>query len=159
MVSEAVFNQVYERHSRSVYFNVLRIVNNEAVAEEILQDTFLRFLEKADPARSSEYHTFLIRISHNLAVDHVKRAARVNNIEDFGTLADSRDHTGESEARQLRDTIVSRLAQADLRYVKIFLLRVDYEMKYEEISHLLKIPKRSMRRHVENLKKIIKDVL
>ncbi len=159
VLSDTQFNEAYQKYSRSTYVRVYRIVNNEAVAEEILQETFLRFLEKADSGRPGDFRTFLIHISHNLAVDYIKKNARVKNVEDFPAEADRRDFAGEAEARVMREDILARLAAVDERYLSIFLLRVDYEMTYDEISTTLGIPKRTMMRHVENLKKLIQDFL
>ena len=69
--------------------------NNGLHAEKILQETFLRFLEKADPGRPGDFRTFLIHISHNLAVDYIKKHARLKNVEDFPAEADRRDFAGE----------------------------------------------------------------
>lgn len=159
MLSDADFNRAYEKYSRGVYLQIVRILNNEAVAEEILQETFLRFLEKADAARPGEFRTFLIHISHNLAVDYIKKNARLKNVEDFTTEADTRDFAREAETRLLREGIQTRLAEIDERYLRIFMLRVDYEMTYDEISETLRIPKRTVMRYVENLKKVIRDFL
>lgn len=159
MLSDAEFNEAYEKYSRNTYFGILRVVNNDAVAEEILQETFLRFLEKADPARPGDFRTFLIHISHNLAVDYIKKNARLKNVEDFPAEADHRDFTGEAETRLLRDEIQQKLLAADERYLNIFLLRVDYEMTYDEIAATLGIPKRTTMRYVENIKKIVQGVL
>lgn len=159
MLSDSEFNAAYEKYSRPTYLHIFRILNNEAVAEEILQETFLRFLEKADPARPGDFRTFLMHISHNLAVDYIKKNARLKNVEDFPAEADRRDFTGEAEARVLRHEIQEKLVTADDRYLSIFLLRVDYEMTYDEIAETLGIPKRTTMRYVENIKKIVQGVL
>lgn len=159
MLTDAEFNDAYEKFSRVIYFSVRRIVNNDAAAEEILQDTFLRFLEKAESGRSSEHKSFLYSISHNLAVDYIRRNGRLKLTENIVHTADQRDFTSESDARLLRDTIIRGLAKTDEKYLRIFLLRVDYEMTYDEISETLKIPKRTLVRYVENLKKLLKEYL
>lgn len=159
MLTDREFNAAYDKYSRSTYLHIYRILQNEAVSEEILQETFLRFLEKADPARPADFRTFLIHISHNLAVDYIKKNARLKNVEDFPAEADRRDFAREAEARVLRDEIQQKLVAADERYLNIFLLRVDYEMTYDEIATTLGIPKRTTMRYVENIRKIVQGVL
>lgn len=159
MLTDAEFNEAYEKYSRAIYFSVRRIVNNDAAAEEILQDTFLRFLEKAEPGRSSEHKSFLYNISHNLAVDYIRRNSRIKLTENILLTPDRRNFSEESDARILRDTIIRGLAKTDEKYLRIFLLRVDYEMTYDEISETLKIPKRTLVRYVENLKKLLREFL
>jgi len=159
VLSEEEFNHAYEQHSKSVYYAVMRIVNNTAVAEEILQETFIKFLQKADSGRSEGFKTFLIRISHNLAIDYIKKHVRLQNTGYSENEIDYRNYESESDARMLRDTIIERLSSMHPRYVKIFTLRVDFRMGYEEIGEILKIPKRSLMRYVEHIKQKMQDFL
>jgi len=157
VLTDSQFNEAYAKHARSVYFAIRRIVNNEAVAEEIMQEAFLRFLQKADSRRTDEHKSFLIHISHNLAIDHLKKTSRVRNTDSMQFEADKRDYAEESEGRILRDNIIADLSKLNSRYLRIFLLRVDYQMTYEEISDLMKIPKRTLMRYVDHLKTRLQD--
>lgn len=137
----------------------MRIVNNPAIAEDLLQETFLRFLQKAESARPEAHRAFLFQISHNLAVDNLKKYARVNNYDTLHDRPDQRDHVAETDYRILRENAITKMLASNPVYVEIFLLRLDFGMTYDEIGIALKIPKRTLMRYVDNLKKILREVL
>lgn len=137
----------------------MRIVNNSAIAEDLLQETFMRFLQKAEPGRPESHRAFLFQISHNLAVDNLKKYGRVNNYDTLQDRPDGRDHVAETDFRIMRENVIAKMMRNNPTYVEIFLLRLDYGMTYDEIGTALKIPKRTLMRHVDNLKKILREVL
>ena len=78
-MTEAEFNRLYEETSGKVLSGIMRIVQNEAVAEELVQETFLQFLRIAEKETVQSVKGLLFRISHNLAVDFVRRDRRTAN--------------------------------------------------------------------------------
>ena len=65
---------LYDRHSRTLYSLIHRIVRDAGEAEDVLQDVFLRVWEKADtydPVLGSPM-AWLVRISRNRAIDRVR---------------------------------------------------------------------------------------
>lgn len=71
------FDYVYEQTNRSVYFAILYIVREKSAAEDILQDTYVRAIGSISSYQSgTNFVGWLIRIGKNLALNHVKRAAR-----------------------------------------------------------------------------------
>jgi len=62
---------LYVRHGRLVYSLTLRIVRDQAVAEEVVQDAFLKVWDKAATYRADKAPvlTWLLRIARNRAID------------------------------------------------------------------------------------------
>ncbi len=69
---------LYERYSRAVYSFSLRIVGDAQVAEEILQEVFVRAWQQGGSFQSSRgtLITWLLSITHNLSIDEVRRRKR-----------------------------------------------------------------------------------
>jgi len=102
---------LYERHGRLVYSCAVQIVSDEAAAEEVCQDVFLRVWERSATYRSDrgKVVTWLARISRNRAID-VLRARRVRGIapaiaveESLSAPAGSGADPGERLWQSLRD--------------------------------------------------------
>ncbi len=75
---QAALEALYERYSRAVYSFSLRIVGDAQVAEEILQEVFVRAWQQGgsfQTARGSLI-TWLLSITHNLSIDEVRRRKR-----------------------------------------------------------------------------------
>lgn len=158
-MSEDQFNTAYREYAALVHHSIMRVVNNRAIADDLMQETFLRFLQKADPDRPSAYKSFLFQISHNLAMDYLKKFSRVSNFEVIPERPDRRDQIGDAEFGMLRSEMVSKMLAHDPSYLKIFVLRVDYDMTYDEIATTLKIPKRSLMRYKDQLRNILAEFL
>lgn len=69
---------LYERYSRAVYSFSLRIVGDAQIAEEILQEVFVRAWQQGGSFQSARGSliTWLLSITHNLSIDEVRRRKR-----------------------------------------------------------------------------------
>lgn len=68
------FEQLYDRHSRTVYSLVLRILQQPSTAEEVVQDVFLllwRNADQYDPSRGP-FVPWLLTLARNRALDHLR---------------------------------------------------------------------------------------
>lgn len=85
------FNSLYDATSAKLFGVCLRILNNRAEAEEILQEAFVRIWQNADRFASNGYSpmTWLITLTRNLAIDRLR--TRKAQTEDIETQRDLRD--------------------------------------------------------------------
>ncbi|MCF6185801.1 MAG: RNA polymerase subunit sigma-24, partial [Bacteroidales bacterium] len=68
------------RHKERVYTYILFIVKNEKLAEDIFQDTFIKVIKSLQKGKYNEQGIFVslvIRISHNLPIDHIRKKSRI----------------------------------------------------------------------------------
>jgi RNA polymerase sigma-70 factor, ECF subfamily len=92
---EVALSALYDRYSRTVYGVGLKILGNRSLAEELVQDVFLKVWRSAgtfDPSRGS-FSTWLYRVTRSCALDlYRKRASRVRQVPDGGPhIAAARD--------------------------------------------------------------------
>ena len=69
---------LYDRYSRVVFSFALRIVNDSLIAEELLQEVFFRAWQQGGSFRASKgtFLTWLLSITHNMAIDEVRKRKR-----------------------------------------------------------------------------------
>src|SRR6266566_1474046 len=79
-MDEETFRAFYERTARSVWVYLSRITGDAQAADDLLQETYYRFL-RAERAYSSEAHrkNYLFRIATNLVRD-ARRRPHVNYV-------------------------------------------------------------------------------
>jgi RNA polymerase sigma-70 factor (ECF subfamily) len=76
-MSESAFLAFYARTAGPLAGYLRRLSGNHAVAEDLLQDTYVRFLVSTRVPEDDEHRkNYLFRIATNLARDHFRRTAR-----------------------------------------------------------------------------------
>lgn len=65
---------LYDNYSGALYGVVFRILNNQEIAEEALQDAFLKIWDKVDSYDSTKgrLFTWMLNIARNLAIDKTR---------------------------------------------------------------------------------------
>jgi RNA polymerase sigma-70 factor (ECF subfamily) len=92
---EVAISKLYDRYSRTVYGVGLKILGNRSLAEELVQDVFLKLWRSSstfNPSRS-RFSTWLYGVTRSAAIDlYRKRASRVHPVpEGESYLATARD--------------------------------------------------------------------
>jgi RNA polymerase sigma-70 factor (family 1) len=75
--SEHAFTVLYDKFSKPLYRNILRMVKDEYIAEELLQDLFLKIWDiraKINPEKS--FKSFLYKVAENLVYTHFGKIAK-----------------------------------------------------------------------------------
>lgn len=125
-MDEESFRILYERHARSLWAFLFRMTGDRTLAEDLLQETFYRFL-RAGSSYEGESHAgnALFRIAANLARDaHRRRRIRLpflSEARDAASLPDPAQGAGDARldvARALaelrpRDRMMLWLAYAE----------------------------------------------
>jgi len=101
-MDEDTFRAFYDRTSRSVWGYLARLTGDRQLADDLLQDTYYRFL-RAEATYENEAHrrNALFRIATNLARDaHRRRKARpAHETHDDHQIATGEDAAGAFERR------------------------------------------------------------
>jgi RNA polymerase sigma-70 factor (ECF subfamily) len=114
VMDEDAFRAFYERTSRGVWAYLARVTGDRQIADDLLQETFYRFL-RAAASHESEAHRrhSLYRIATNLARDarrrNLLRNLRGTTGEDIESLAAADNHAGAAERRTDFARAMSRL--------------------------------------------------
>ncbi len=74
----AALEVLYDRYSRVVFSFALRILQDRAAAEELLQEVFFRTWKQAHhfSAMRGSFVTWLLSITHNMAIDEIRKQKR-----------------------------------------------------------------------------------
>lgn len=86
---EGAFSALFNKHKAKVFTSIYLFVRDRQIAEDLLQDTFIKALEKIQKGVYKENNKFLAwvqRIAHNLCVDQYrkgKRAPRTTFVENW----------------------------------------------------------------------------
>ncbi len=87
---------LYDNYSDALFGVILRIVNQEALAEEILQDTFLKiwkYRESYDESKG-RFFTWMLNIARNTAIDQTRLKSfsqKNQDLDNVVSIIDSRE--------------------------------------------------------------------
>lgn len=133
--------EIYKRYYKSMYNTSLRIVNNSAEAEDIMQECFLdAFRRIGSYTGEGSFGSWLKRIVVNRSLDHLRKHRENIPIDEIGTdIPEEQDSVSEEDLQyrvaEVKDAI-SRLPQ-DFRVILSLILFEGYD--HEEVSRILNI--------------------
>lgn len=150
---ESAFNYLAEKYHRPIIHFLFRMVRNQAVAEELAQEVFLRVYRSRQSYRAeARFTTWLYRIATNLAVNHArdtKRERAVRNVyldapdEETGAAPEVAADEPSAEQRLLREermkAIRAHVMALPERQRMAVLMHKYQGMDYREIGKVLKL--------------------
>ena len=83
--------ELIHRHKAKVYTYILLVVKDQHLAEDIFQDTFIKVIRSLAEGKYKDNGRFLswvIRIAHNLVIDHFRKEKQMNTISNDSYEAD-----------------------------------------------------------------------
>jgi RNA polymerase sigma-70 factor (ECF subfamily) len=142
--NEEAFEMLLYRHKSKIYSAIYLIVKDRYVAEDLLQDTFIKAVHTIKGGRYNEEGKFLpwlSRIAHNLAIDYFRRDRRYPEVvlEDGSRVFDSMQFAEESfEAKQLKQDARTRLRELvrelPTEQKQVLIMRHYMNMSFQEIA-------------------------
>lgn len=92
---------LYDHYSGALYGVVLRVIKNEDIAQEVLQDAFFKIWEKIenyDPSKGRLF-TWMLNVTRNLAIDKTrsKEMGKGRKTDDIDLLVNRIDNKEHSE--------------------------------------------------------------
>lgn len=126
------FDEIYSEVAPSVFRYVRRLTGSRSQAEDVLQETFLKFhLQLASESEIQHYRAWLFRVATNVVRDRrrseVNSAIREENYAAKGEIVDFQDHL---ENKQIVRRVLGHLAP---RMKQVLLLSAE-GFSYREIS-------------------------
>jgi len=150
---DSAFNYLVEKYRRPMISFMYRMTHNQAIAEELAQEVFLRvYRSRSSYQAEAKFTTWLYRIATNLAVNHARdtrseRTAPSVNLDEpdpeTGTTPDVADATPTVESEILREERMAAIRQHVMalpeRQRMAVLMHKYQGMDYKQIGDVLKL--------------------
>lgn len=142
--NEQAIEQLILRFKTQVYTYIICKVKNQALAEDIFQDTFIKVINTIKRGKYNDEGKFLpwvMRIAHNLIIDHYRKNTRmpfVKNSDEFDIFdviknPDASVHE-ELEKNQVLSDVKSLIKFLPDDQKEVLMMRLYYDMSFKEIS-------------------------
>jgi len=152
------------RHQASVHRYLVRLTGAPDTARDLAQDTFLRAFQAIGAWRpEARFRTWLFRIAHNLAMDHLRRARRERLFVPIDGGLDVADPAPGPDARlettQKARRLEAALAALPSAHREVLLLREIEGMSYEDIARALDLNLGTVRSRIARARAALLAVL
>ena len=155
--------RLVDRYSSRLHRYLTRLVGEPSLAEDILQDTWLRVMDRLDhydPARS--FAVWLFRVGHNCAIDVLRKQSRQGVFvgaqeneegeprDPFEQMPDRGPSALEQlAAEELQAKVAAAFADLPQHYREVLTLRFHEELRLEEIAQVLGAPLSTVKTRVQ----------
>jgi RNA polymerase sigma-70 factor (ECF subfamily) len=142
--NEAAFDLLVDRYKSKVYTTIFLIVKDQDVAEDLLQDVFVKVVRTLHSDKYNEegkFQPWVMRIAHNLAIDYFRKAKRQPTIllEDGSNLLNSM-RFAEQSSEELRikeetlDLVRKLIDELPEAQKEVVILRHYMDLSFQEIA-------------------------
>lgn len=134
------------RHKDKVFTYIMFVVKNEALAEDVFQDTFIKVINSLKRGKYNEqgvFSSWVIRIAHNLIIDHYRKSKKMPTFSNDDNEDLDIFNSARFSEQTIEDDMVDTQIAKDVRSLvdllpaeqrEVVLLRHFGELSFKEIS-------------------------
>lgn len=142
---EKALEVLINRHEQRIFAYIISKVQDQELAEDIFQDCFIKVIKTLKKGKYNEEGKFLpwvLRISHNLIIDHFRRNKRMPFVEttydDFDLFDLMSNGERNAEKELIRDQVIrdvrKLIHELPPEQREVLIMRQYAEMSFKEIS-------------------------
>ncbi len=155
------FTLLFHSYKDKLYSFILHLSGSTTIAEDVLQEIFLKIWQNREGlTKVNNFNAYLFRMAQNKALNVLRRhsleALLVKKLGDRTSVANPGEPDSAKEVQELLNKVLERLP-AQQR--KVFELSRNEDLKYEEIAERLNISVSTVRNHMVQALKTIREFI
>ncbi len=154
------FSVLYDRHYRRLYNYAYKVLREKEIAEELVQESFIKLWQKIDSISKVErsIESYLITVLKNKIIDHHRKNNTKN--KHLNLYALNRDSQQEMNHEwELSEQIQSIYASMNQKTLEIFRLSREQGLSYKEIASQKNISIKTVELHISKALSIFREQL
>jgi RNA polymerase sigma-70 factor (ECF subfamily) len=165
--ADASFEELVKRYQRPISAYVYRMVGDYESALDLTQEIFIKIYGSLERYRPEfKFSTWIYKIAHNCAVDHLRRnATREQSIvtgpegDHFELPLESSRPSPEqeSETKERRSEIEAVVRRLPENYRELIILRHSQDLTYEEIVEVTGLPLGTVKNRLFRAREIMRE--
>ena len=142
--NERSFEILIKRHKQRVYNFIFSKILDRDITEDVFQDTFIKVINTLKKGKYNEEGKFLpwvMRIAHNLIIDHFRKAKRIptfKNTDEFDIFSVLGNGELNAENQLIKEHILSDVRRLVDKLPddqkEVLVMRMYKDMSFKEIS-------------------------
>ena len=166
---EASFEELVRRYQRPIAAYVYRMVGDYDAALDLTQEVFIKVYNSLARYRSEfKFSTWIYKIAHNAAIDHLRRYAVRGQAVTSGFDTERRDTPvegrrltpeQESERKERRSEVEMVVEMLPRAYRELIVLRHSHDLSYDEIAEVTGLPLGTVKNRLFRAREAMRDLL
>ena len=165
------FEELVRRYQRPIVAYVYRMVGDYDSALDLAQEVFIKVYNSLGRYRPEfKFSTWIYRIAHNAAIDHLRRqgAVRTEEMEVEGAegttfekplASKAPSPEQETERGERRAEIEEVVAQLPPAYRELIVLRHSHDLSYDEIAEVTSLPLGTVKNRIFRAREAMRELL
>ncbi len=169
---QSAIETLIERYRSRVFNYILLIVKNSDLAEDLFQDTFIKVIRSLSQGRykdNGKFISWVLRIAHNLAIDHFRKEKQFNVVSNDDYESDI-FNTNKLAEDNIEDLMISKQIKEEVKKLinelpddqrEVIMLRHYAGLSFKEIAEQTNVSINTalgrMRYALMNMRKVISD--
>ena len=147
--NEKAFEELLSRHKQRIFTSIYLFVKDQAQAEDIFQDVFIKIVDTLRKGKYNHEGKFLqwaLRISYNMCVDNFRRSKRrptvspTETFDIFDVLENPEDNVEQTIMKSQTHERIRKLVDAlPPEQREVVILRHYADMSFKEIAALTRV--------------------
>ena len=169
--NERAFEILLSRHKEKIYTSIYLFVKDQALAEDIFQEVFIKIIDtlrKGKYNHEGKFVQWALRISYNMCVDYFRRSKRrpkvspTETFDIFDVLQNPEPNAEQNIIKsQTHNKIRSLVDQLPPEQREVVILRHYADMSFKEIAKLTRVSINTalgrMRYALINIRKMVEE--
>ncbi|MCR4899165.1 MAG: sigma-70 family RNA polymerase sigma factor [Acholeplasmatales bacterium] len=130
------FDEFYNLTKKNVFFTIIAIVKDNYVVDDLMQDTYMKFLENINNYKSKSINAYLSTIARNLAINYYNKEKRIIHNDEIIDYVQSDDKAPNYEYIE----VLEMLKTLDDTSREIVILHTINDLKFKEIAKIVDKP-------------------
>ena len=126
------FDEFYNLTKKNVFFTIISIVKDNYVVDDLMQDTYMKFLENINNYKSKSINAYLSTIARNLAINYYNKEKRIIHNDEIIDYVQSDDKAPNYEYIE----VLEMLKTLDDASREIVILHTINDLKFKELAKI-----------------------
>jgi RNA polymerase sigma-70 factor (ECF subfamily) len=130
------FDEFYNQTKKNVFFSIAAIVKDNSVIDDLMQDTYIKFLENINKYKMTSINAYSSTMAHNIAINYYNKEKRI--IHDDEIIDYQQDNSNDKNYEYIE--ALELLKDLDDISREIVVLHTINDLKFKEIAKIVDKP-------------------
>ena len=132
------FDEFYNETKKTVFFSILSIVKDTSAVDDLMQDTYVKFLENINKYTNTNINAYLSTMAHNIAINYYNREKRLVHDEEIIDYQQAPQDDKDNKYQYVE--VMQMLKELDDISREVVILHTINDLKFKEIAKIIDKP-------------------